>query len=319
MTSIAPDRSEPAGITVADLVALIIGVAVAVDLPWRFWPPLFQSAAVWTWPREYRGLLQFAADALNRACLTLLPVVMARLVRYGRVARPAEFLATACSLMLLPRAADHRLFTLRAGFDPWAGESSLQSLTDEETMRRDEEWNRWQDEAYWPWTMGMLAVACVAALALRLGRRRLPGWLQTVLLLLAWLGFGRGIWAFGSEVFSLGRARNATEAGRVLYAIGYSVACLLPFKLFFDVPAGATWHRLRSSHAPRPSWLEWLSMGLVATLFLVTFPQQFLTNYPAGFWAWKWGFLPTTVVAVALGLMLARRLLPTWSGLDVAQ
>jgi hypothetical protein len=317
MVPIAPDRPEPAGITVADLVALVGGAAVAVALPWQFGAPFFRPAAIGTWLGS-RALLQFTGLALSRACLALVPVVLARRARYGGVARPAEFLAAVCGLTLLPQAADHLLFTLRAGFDPWASWTSLQSLTDEETTRRDEAWYHWQDEMYWPWTLGMLAVACAAVLALAFGRRRWPGWLQTVLLLLAWLGFGRGVWGFGADFFSLEKARNTTAAGRVLCAAGISAACLVPFKLFFDVPAGAAWHRFRSAHAPRPSWLEWLALGLCATLFMATYPLHFFANYPPGFWAWKWGFLPTTVVAVVLGLMLARGLLPAWSGIDAA-
>jgi hypothetical protein len=321
MVSIAPDRPEPAGITVADLVALVVGAAVAVALPWPFWAQFFRPAAVWTWPRDYQALLaglQFTTLALSRACMALVPVVLARRARYGGVARPAEFLAAAGGLPPLPRSADHLLFTLWVGFDPWASSTSKLNLTDEELLHRIEQWNYWQDEMFWPWTLGMLAVASLAVLVLALGRRRWPGWLQTALLLLAWLGFSRGVWAIGANVFSLEKALNANAAGRVLYAVGFSAACLVPFKLFFDVPAGAAWHRLRSARAPRPTWLEWLALGLVATLFVASYPPYFFTSYPPGFWAWKWGFLPTTVVAVVLGLMLARRLLTGWSGRDAA-
>jgi hypothetical protein len=263
MVSLSPDSSEPAGITVADLVALVVGAAVAVALPWEFWPRISRPAAIWTELRAYwpLPLLRFTALVLSRACVALVPVVLARRARYGGVARPAEFLATACGLSLLQPAADHLLFILWAGFDPWTTWTSPLFVSGEELMRRDKQWENWQAEMYWPWTLGMLAVACVAALALALGRRRWPGWLQTGLLLLAWLGLSHGVWAIGSAFFSLAAAQNAFAAGHVLCAVGCSAVWLVPFNLFFDVPAGAAWHRLRSARAPRTSWLEWLALG----------------------------------------------------------
>jgi hypothetical protein len=61
----------------------------------------------------------------------------------------------------------------------------------------------------------------------------------------------------------------------------------------------------------------------VATLFVASGPLQFFSGQRQGFWtglwAWKWSVLPSTVAAVVLGMMLARRFLPGWSGLDAAE
>jgi hypothetical protein len=308
MASITADRPEPLGVTVADLVALVLGVALAMALPW---PP----GRPWNGPR---AALQFTAQAAARSALALLPVVLARRVRYGGLARPAEFLAAACGLAQLPVAIGHLIFTLRTGFDPWSNWDGP-ALDGDEVLRREELWNAWQEQIHQQWPVAMLPVTCLAALALALGGRRWPGWLGTVLLLLTWLGLSRAALAILPGYFSPEMPGNGTATGRLLDALVYSVAFLVPFKLFFDVPAGAAWHRLRSVRAPRPSWLEWVALGSAFGLFLANFSGFFYQSYPPGFWAWKWSFLPTTAVSVALGLMIARRYLPAWSGLDAAR
>jgi hypothetical protein len=66
MAPIAPARTEPPGITIADLVVLVLGVALAVALPW---PPAFS-------PSRLRWSLQLTAVAMGRACVALVPVVL---------------------------------------------------------------------------------------------------------------------------------------------------------------------------------------------------------------------------------------------------
>jgi hypothetical protein len=235
-------------------------------------------------------------------------------VRYGGVARPAEFLASACGLSQLRPALDHLLETLWLGFDPWIIWPQM-AIHDEEVLRREELSGLWQVEMYWPWTMGMLAVACVAIAIFAVGRRRCPAWLQTVLLLVAWLGFSRAIWAIGSNVYPAALSRTDTVAGGVLCEVWFSAACLVPYKLLFDVPVGAAWHRLHSAHAPRPSWLEWLAMALLAMLFVASYSQEVFVPFRTGYRPLNWRFLPTTVVAMVLGIELSRRFLPEWTGL----
>ena len=128
----------------------------------------------------------------------------------------------------------------------------------------------------------------------------------------------QALFTFVAGSFSLDSPWNATSSGRVLYALANSMAFLVPFKLLFDVPAGAAWHRLWSVRAARPNWLEWAALGTVLGLFLANTSFFFYANYPPGFGAWKWSFLPTTAMAVALGLALSGRWFPAWSGLEEA-
>jgi len=304
------DRPEPNGLTVVDLTALVAGVALAAALPWGFGVSI-PTAAGWNWWGS-RGGLQFAGLALERACLALVPVVLARRARYGGVARPAEFLAAACGLTGVPRAVSRLVFAVQ--YNPLWGAGPHDAL------RRFEAWERWQDETGRVLTPGLFAAACVAVTAWALGRRRWPGWVQTALLLTAWLGLCGGAWALGSKALALlGDPSGASAARRLLEAAAFSAACLVPFKLFFDVPAGAAWHRLRSRLAPRPTWLERLALGLVVALFVANQLLHSSETYPPALWARKWSVLATTAVAVPLGLTLSRRLLPAWGGLDPAE
>jgi hypothetical protein len=215
--------------------------------------------------------LSAVAELLTRACLALVPVVLARRARYGGIARPAEFLAAACSLPLLQRAADLVLFTLRVGFDPRDNWFGSRTLPNAESLRRDEQWYQWQDQMVWPWTMGLLAVACISAPALALTWRLWPGWVRTVLLLLAWLGFCRAAWMIPANLWPFDLAERTTPVHRVLYHAAFYATGMLPYKLAFDVPAAAAWLRLWSPGAPRATWLERLALGLVFLLFLRTF------------------------------------------------
>src|SRR4051812_25460440 len=83
MDPIVHDRPEPAGITLADLLALIVGAAIASALPDRLWQRALQSGAIGVLLADYQALGRLLTQLVTRACLALIPVVLLRRARYG--------------------------------------------------------------------------------------------------------------------------------------------------------------------------------------------------------------------------------------------
>src|SRR4051812_42077123 len=103
-----PEQSiphEPRGMTLADLVVLIVGVGLACSLPWVWFIP--QIMAIHGPGSRFFAWLVLAYEGLGKACIALTPVVLVRRFRYGGVARPAEFLLALCSLSTLAMAVEH--------------------------------------------------------------------------------------------------------------------------------------------------------------------------------------------------------------------
>ncbi len=89
-------RIEPTVTTIADLLALAAGVALAASLEWYSgWAA--QLGAMATTPTWYLRLY-YLMEGLQKCLVAMTPVVVARRIRYGGPIRPSEFLAFSSSV-----------------------------------------------------------------------------------------------------------------------------------------------------------------------------------------------------------------------------
>jgi hypothetical protein len=316
MSSVAHQHAEPRGLTLADLVALVVGSALAVAAPWPFEMPAPGTGNFGPWLGTL-SFFQSASLALERACLALLPVVLARRIRYGGFARPAEFLVAACGMPSFDQVAEYLRFTVLETLHSATGRKSPLAVLahDWERLSRVGRWELWHASTNWDRTVELLVLACGCAAALAIGRRRLPGWAKTALVLLAWLGFLRTLFVAGQWLDD-----SASEGGfgaGLFGLLASLVLFLVPLRLFYDVPACAVWHRLRKGRGPRLTWLEWAAMIFAGFYLLASYPVYFTPFYPTWYWGWNLGFWPATIAAPLIALRISRRRLVGWWGMEV--
>lgn len=84
-------RSESRGCTLADLLLLTVGVAVAVALRWHTLTG-FAATTPYVFETGWLNPANIAIEALGKACAALIPVILFRRWRYGGPIRPAEYL-----------------------------------------------------------------------------------------------------------------------------------------------------------------------------------------------------------------------------------
>jgi hypothetical protein len=283
-------HAEPLGFTLADLAALVLGVALVAALP-LYTPPNSQLSGVpsawWYWP------LHLARECIGKACLALVPVLLARCARYRRLARSAEFLAAFCALPWLTSAIDRLPAMLVTEPVPGVA-NALQAVP---------------SELFWRWKEGQLAVGVIAAFAFALGRKRLPGWALSVLLILVWLGLINGAELFLERVASAAIDFELNERATEMVAFGVAGPILF---LLYGVPAMAS---LLTSN--RRTWLDWTGMSLAAALFLtseiVFHAADWATQPPSFLWPLELVFVAVMLASTVLSLFIVRRLGPAWS------
>ncbi|WP_422928267.1 hypothetical protein [Singulisphaera sp. PoT] len=109
-------QSKGSSATLSDLFVLVLGVALALSLrwdsTWRFTPhPSMPRTPVWKWDG------QFVEEAIEKACLALIPLMLWRRVRLGGVCRPAELLLVACGTPLVVEDIDWALWHSESRMD----------------------------------------------------------------------------------------------------------------------------------------------------------------------------------------------------------
>jgi hypothetical protein len=245
ITATQRNRTEPTANTIADLVALIVGVGLAISFEWHSaWAvPLGMGGR--GAPRWF-GVLRYVDEGLQNGLMAMIVVVIARRLRYGGPIRPAEFLAFTVGvprlLLGLQRLPALGLITRVPG-------TELRSL--------DIEWFR----------LWMLAESTLCALALATAlafRRRLAPWVVCCLLSGAWVA-QQPVEFFTQEVRDaiLLRYHPPIWAVRLLNDL-----LAMPFVMLAVVPIVAVlFYELRGNR-PARTWVETACLGLGLASFV---------------------------------------------------
>ncbi len=284
-------RPEPRSMTAADMMALVAGVGLGIVLQ----QPVQRFNAGRPYPD--RGV----SDLVMAAAVAVSVVVIARLIRYGRRARPAEWLAI---LVAIFHASDR---------PEWQVDRAI-NLVLGSFMRADVSFSTLR------WAMGGLAAMMILAGlgVLRRERDSLPPWFKTVAT--AWLAF-LAIWGpiqvigiNGPDLLAPSSGFGAGLGPAVYWMICQHLAWV-PFGLLFGVPLIAAIDG-RVRRFPW-AWTEWAgSITFLVALLVASTLRKGMVGGLSTLSAIEKGL----DIAWFLGISLVSRwalirLRPTWSRL----
>ena len=304
-----PANGEHRSITLGDLAALVAGVAVVLVLPTQqsYWP--YEVDFLGPWPKWLPWCFCLR-QALRAACMVLVPVVLHRRACHGGMARPAEFLALCAAMPFLAESIETALirlsYRLQTGISlPGRGTDgiSTQFVT------------AWWNGPHWVFELILLLLGIWALVVCFLVRRRISGWLRTAFLTLAWLGAYEAVpqlalrWVVDAVASANGQPLGKIGGESILAFVG-----LLPRFILYTVPAIAAIRDVSRRHGrPHPTWLEWTSLGLVATLFVVAEPTELIRGYATTSPRFRSSWVIETLVravtmlaALVVGFLLSR-------------
>jgi hypothetical protein len=293
-------RTEPSANTIADLVALVAGVALAAALEWYSGWGSRQGLGGTPAPHWY-VLLYYLNEGVQKGLVAMIPVVVSRRARYGGPVRPAEFLALSSGVPRLLLSFE-RLPVLGLVIQMPGNQVNYQVNI----------------ERYRLWMLTELVVSALAvALAAGL-RRRLALWVTCSLLVGAWVALGpvEGFIHEGRDAI-LDRVQLPNWEARL-----FNDLLAMPFLVFRMIPLVlAATDAFRGDRAGR-TWVERACLGLALISFLggrLVYYSRMSLNRPGG------GSLNAItidlvelMIAMALSLAIVRRYGPVlgrWFGL----
>ncbi len=282
---------EPRGMTLADLVVLVAGVAVAVGAGWFSLGPEIRVNRERV--PEWVGWLAVANEAEWKVLMALVPVVLARRFRYGRGPSAPEFVAVVAgidwALLML-----YRWPALGVVYRDPGSSGSLHV----------------SEAGLNLWMLGLALMAMASAAAIVLARARLSSLAIGLLLALAWqvkgplnhaANLARDAWLW--EVNWL------TWGGQILQevlSLPFGVAArLLPLLglLAFSAPGRRA-----------ATWAEWailtLALARLAGLQVVNATKIYARAHGPIFWVGLASDILEIALALLLAAAIARRLGP---------
>ena len=300
-------RSPVDRLTLLDLAALILGVALVLSLPWLNRPE-FLAMSRWTWAswKSYPFRLSIAAEALGKAALALVPVVLVRSARRKGMARPAEYLLACAGLPWLARGIYD--LAMLAWMQRHGVDGDMLGVPVEAAMR-------WHTESFRPFVVGWLLVAVAATLAAVAARKRLPAPWTLILVMAAWLGLHESlIEERFHEVVSFGFLWVQPMSEPIAEGL-FQFLVSLPILLLFAIPTVAS---LAGRATPGRSWsrLEKAGAGLAGASFAATIGSRGLGCFENAPWPdcleAILGSAAAVVAAAMAALALHRLLGPGW-------
>jgi len=99
------NRTEPVWFTTADLIALVIGCSLALATPWHNSPTAQISFSGGLMPPSFAYLVALD-ELIRKACLALVPVLVARRARFVGRRRSLEFLVAFCAVTQVVMAVE---------------------------------------------------------------------------------------------------------------------------------------------------------------------------------------------------------------------
>jgi hypothetical protein len=284
--------------TMIDAMALAVGVALALSPSFRDGPTVGGFPYVVLPPHV--TLILFVVWVFWVGAASTSIVVAARLARYRRFPRPAEWLAILMSLMGQQATGPLQPIDVLTRMLPFGMVGALDTFSS------------------WRWTTAGLATAVVALGLglLRLFRRFLPPWARTAwLVVLAYLALAGPIYTIGSYGVDSLAPSSALGPGRL--AIFQRLACQLvattPLALMIGIPAVAT--LIERVRRVRWRWTEWACTS-ATILIALSLSTLYLGNspFPSSGWAAEWGLVGAWLVGVGiLSWAILDRLGPAWS------
>jgi hypothetical protein len=288
--------AEPRGLTLADLMVLIAGVAVALALPDEATRPdnVVGLNRVAEWVLVW---LKYLNEQLSKLCLAPGFAALCRCARYRRPIRSPEFLALTVGWLMLFRVVTNPpngwiTFSLPIHVSPTMGNYQV------------------DERGYGLWYLGWFLAGCVAAVCLAMGtiRRRLSAWMPPILLLLTWAAVVRHL---SGTLMWHARPRLASWAFVSIDKWIY-FATILPQQL----PTAAALAGLTVSRF-RAGWvlISWLALALAlaalvcepaAELLGIFVVKNFHFSTPESLWQYLLqGYaLPALVLVLETGLLL---------------
>ncbi len=234
-----PPRSEPRSMTIADLLALMLGVGIV--LTFCGIPPISAQA------RQSRNLIS-DIDILTGLFVPLALVSLQRQFAYRRPARPAEWLAIVFAIFLIHLSL------------PW--------WTHDIDRLRGRLWA----QSWWTWPRlsrahltGVALLSLLAGLVILAGlRNQLPHWTKTILisgLIFVWILIPQEFLYLESPQATFQPVGQGTLQERWL-AWSYGAMCQfvvsLPIGLAYGIPALAALIERRAGSRPWV-WTEWIA------------------------------------------------------------
>ena len=249
----ATKRTEPSGITTADLFALVIGSSLALAMPWQSSPTALVKFAGGAMPSSFSCLLTLD-EVIRKACLALVPVLLTRRVRLPTRGRAVECLVAFCAITQVVKVLDSL---------PWIADS----FHHEPHPSRPNVMNWVPGPPYWWWKWGAFTVGVMAVAVLFVRGTARPAWAVSVLILLAAFGFRATVpdlITHGTD--RLGIAMHLSED--VLFFVHEGIN-RLPLYLLYGIPACAALAAARRGRHPVGNWADGIGVAL-ATLLLFT-------------------------------------------------
>lgn len=287
-------RPEPRGCTLADLIALTLGAAIAASLYWYSGATELTTIAGRAAPTWYIWANSFI-ELLQKSCVALTPVILQRRWRTGGPLRPVEYLPILTALDQIFLSALH-----------WPVFGILYKGAKQSSGIHVDL------EAWRAWNLGQLAIGFIAILLVVLRRKRPPDWIAGFLVALAWgrMALVGGIYyqEWGNEWI--------TANGWPLSTVRLLSATVVqgPPGLVVNLPLAMVLVDLGGAHIRRRSWVEWVAAWLTLPLplfyqarFLAgsrlgTRPLDFVHATHLGVW----------VASFGLAYLMARAFEPAW-------
>lgn len=304
-------RPEPRSPTLADLLAVVAGVAVVAWLPWGNWPEFVRSGGPADWVAA-PGAWAMVSEAFGKACLAMVPVVLVRRAQFGGRMRPGEFLAACGGLYWLTWGVETRLFL--AWMARRTGEAPAMMTIPAADYRQ------WRELVTWPRTLGMTTLAVAALVAIVVGRRRWPAWIVAAASMLAWIGLQEGGLPLLRDRISRHVLAPLDQAGHPILAEAIDAfTTAFPRLLLYAWPSVVAALGPRGE-GRRRTWVQWASLGLAASAFVAEILIRVLIDFsgirignPAAL-VWMDLGLQALALALAIGISVAlSRMDPPWS------
>lgn len=247
MSETKPDRPEPRGCTLADLIALTFGAAIAASLYW--YSNKGGTNTVAGGSSASLGYFWFNSflELLQKSCVALTPVILLRRWQAGGPIRPIAYLPILIALGQVSLSIWHWPVFGVVYEDPKIFSGKRVNM-----------------EAFQVWKLAQGAIGIIAAVLAFARRKRSPDWIFGLLVAIAW---DRLTYALSMLYQDWGN-RLITSQGWAPWGIRLLSVTVVqgPMGVLAYLPLGLALVDLR--HAPwrRWSWVEWAAAWLALSL-----------------------------------------------------